>query len=344
VNAVAANLGIFTRLRLEGEGLLDQHVPSRVMVGAPCRAGCALLLTLGCAAAPSRVQPASSEAERQLAWLERPPPRDLRSYPPTNVLRADPVVVPATVFVDDPGTSPRRELLYELGRRRAERWVVALTAEGSGATTLVPTRPYQVASFVAHVSHMSHAGWRVTSIDGETPSGIPDELALGFDRRGTYHPGISGEYWPHDARATLVLHAVGHCLRSLVEPLPAEAVGEGATWHGEKQVSDWGLPGTLATRYLLRTAGMGHVSVVATGKASAQPASAAPPRDLGHDESYDLSQETTLTRESEVRLDSAVAEGHQTEIVKVRAMQEQASAFVPLDAEFTLECRVRREP
>jgi hypothetical protein len=254
------------------------------------------------------------------------------------------LVVPATVFVDDAGTSPRRELLYELGRQRAERWVVALTAEGSGATTLVPTRPYQVASFVAHVSHRSHSAWRVTSIDGEAPSGIPDDLGLGFDERGTYHRGMPDEYWPHDERATLVLYAVSHCLRSLVEPLPAEAVGEGATWHGEKRVSDWGPPGTSVTRYFLRSVRAGHLSVEATGEAIAAPASHPPASSLGHDESFDVRQETTFTRTSDVRLDSALAEGTQTEIVRVSALEEQASALVPVDAEFTLECRVRREP
>jgi len=326
-------------------------------VGAARSAGCALFFAIACATKPlARPIEAPAEATRQLAWLEQPVPADtLPSSSATNALNADPLAPPASsVSVDDAGADPRRALVYALDTARVERLVVTLTAEIGGVKSLVPVRPYQVASFVAHVLVSSRAvglraghgawhTWEVRSVEGEAPRGIPDQLELGFDQLGTPHRGMRREHPPHDERAALVLYGVSHCLRALAQPLPGDPVGEGASWHGESEVAEWGLPGKRKVRYRLRSLGEGRASIVASGETIAERPGKAAPSELAENESYDLRERATFTREAEVVLESPIAEGRQTELILVSGVQKTAGKLVPFDARATLECRVRRE-
>jgi hypothetical protein len=320
------------------------------------RRGGALLLASACAQVePVRHAEPASNAAAELAWLEEPMP--VESGPPStgrNALGPDPPAPPSpTVFVDDPGEGPRRELRYELGTDRVERFVVTLTAEASGDTELVPVRLYQVAPFVAHVRVSSRAlrnregsgaihTWDVLSVEGGAPRGIPDQLKVGVDEHGKLYRGLQLEHPPHDERATRIMHGTIHCLRALVLPLPGDAVGQGASWNGEGAVNDWGLAGQRATRYRLQSFGVGRADIVASGRTVAKRPTRSPGR-LAEGESYDVSQTTTFTSEATVQLDSAIAEGRRTEIIVVHGLKLRTGALVPFDSRFTLECRVRRE-
>jgi hypothetical protein len=321
------------------------------------RRGGALLLASACVQVePARHAEPASNAAAELAWLEEPLSVEGGS-PSTgrNALGPDPPKPPApTVIVDDAGDAPRRQLRYEHGSARVERFVVTLTAEGSGDTELVPARLYQVAPFVAHVTVSSRAlnsregsrafhTWELLSVEGEAPRGIPDQLQVGVDELGTLYRGPQQEYSPQDERAMLVTHATIRCLRALVLPLPAEAVGQNASWNGGGAVNAWGLAGRSTAGYRLQSLGARRAAVVASGRIVAERLPSLPPPRMAEGESYDVSQTTTFTSEAAVQLDSPLAEGRRTEVVVVHGVKLRNGAHVRFDSRFTLECRVRRE-
>ena len=318
-------------------------------------AGCALWVAVACSAnRPASHAEPRSQAAREIAWLEEPTPPDTRGGT-TNALGPDPPSPPApTVFIDDPGASPRLQVTYGFAVDRVDRFAVALTTDAAGTVDLTPPRPYQIPSFVAHVEVSSRVfrgrsgpgawqRWWVLSIEGESPTAVRDDIDVGVDLHGTTRRVMQGDYVPHEQRVFRMLYAVNRCLRAMVQPLPGEAIGAGASWHGETPANDWGPSGKRVARYQLRSFADGRLTIVASGETIAVWPKAPNADQLMEGESYDVSDKTTFTREVDVRLDSPIAEGRQTEIVVVTGLRKHEGAIVPFDARFTLECRVRRE-